>query len=489
MSTSVEYIHMSKSEMELEVNTYAVVHATAMPVDATNRTLCYESDRPDIVSMNTSNGQVRANKIGTAVITVYLQSDPSIKATCTITVKGYIPVESISFLVTDYTLKLNNTMKLGARIQPTNATNPKVTWWSCCPAIATVDSDGTVRPKSPGSVDIYASAENGSLTAKCTIRVVIDNVTIKQNGGITEVVFESTGKTWKHIGFDMLYGTSEIDTGFLVDRCNFNYFETVDTIYSDVKEFSNEELKFLYAIDPYGVAEYIYRYADRIIRAKAIAEGKDSLEERVKYKDNIFKVIFEREPKYYKRIATNTYEWVETTDTSDIETVFSESESLFGIRQIHDDISKYIKTEAGWNFITACIKAAIGMSQVGTVLLTTYDLLVNTCQIVSTTSQEKVLNKLLKSYSKTGAETIISLPDMDNVEYNKYNIIGWANALVTGIGGLNDILNTTIVGKDFCEEITYYYADSSKYNVSLVLNNGDKYYMNNIYDALKILNN
>lgn len=171
MSTQVEYIHMSKTEMTMEVNTYDVVFATAIPIDAPNRTLCYESDRPDIVSMNSNNGQVRANSIGTARIKVYLESNPSIYAICTITVKGYISVDSISFPVPELAMDFDKTMSLGVIVKPSNATNPRVIWRSCCPEVASVSSVGIVTAHKPGIVDIYATTEDGNLTAKCEIWV------------------------------------------------------------------------------------------------------------------------------------------------------------------------------------------------------------------------------------------------------------------------------------------------------------------------------
>lgn len=171
MSTQVEYIHMSKTEMTMQVNTYDVVFATAIPIDAPNRTLCYESDRPEIVSINSNIGQVRANSIGTANIKVYLESNPCICAICTIKVEGYIPVDSISFPVPELAMDFDKTMSLGVIVKPSNATNPRVIWRSCCPEVASVSSVGIVTAHKPGIVDIYAITEDGNLTAKCEIWV------------------------------------------------------------------------------------------------------------------------------------------------------------------------------------------------------------------------------------------------------------------------------------------------------------------------------
>ena len=272
--SSVERIYLSKSSMEIELNTYAVVYAHSIPINS-NETILWKTSNTDIVWVDECTGQIRANGIGEAYITVYVENDPTVYAICHITVKGNIPVRSISFPVTEFTLLEGKTTTLGVVIEPSNATNQNISWRSCCPEIATVSSTGNIQAKKPGIVDIYATTENGSLTAKCTIHVVIDNVTIKQQGIFLEITFEDSGKTWKSIGHDMIYGTDG-DTTFLMGRCDHNYFKYLDQypITSEPKEYSDDELRLLYAIDPYGVAEYIYRYADRIVKL----EGYENLD-------------------------------------------------------------------------------------------------------------------------------------------------------------------------------------------------------------------
>lgn len=169
MSIKAESIFIGITSMEMEVNTSDYVHATVQPTNATDKEICWESNRPEIVSINLITGQFYANKTGDATITAFLYSDPSIKKSFDIHVKGYTPVESISFPVSELSMDVNTTMSLNVLVKPSNATNKKVTWRSCCPEIASVSSIGIVTAISPGIVEIYATTNDGNLTAKCEI--------------------------------------------------------------------------------------------------------------------------------------------------------------------------------------------------------------------------------------------------------------------------------------------------------------------------------
>ena len=171
MSIKAESIFIGITSMEMEVNTSDYVHATVQPINATDREICWESSKEEIVSINLITGQFHANKVGDATITAFLYSDPSIKKSFDIHVKGYIPVESLSFPTPDFQIDVNDKKDLIITPHPSNATNPKVTWRSACPDIASVSQTGEITANSPGIVDVYATAENGSVSAKCEVWV------------------------------------------------------------------------------------------------------------------------------------------------------------------------------------------------------------------------------------------------------------------------------------------------------------------------------
>lgn len=73
-------------------------------------------------------------------------------------------VESISLtginMLEDYEeLAVGDTLKLGARISPSNATNPNVLWRSTAPEVASVDESGLVTAVRPGVARIFCTAE------------------------------------------------------------------------------------------------------------------------------------------------------------------------------------------------------------------------------------------------------------------------------------------------------------------------------------------
>ena len=69
-----------------------------------------------------------------------------------------------------------------------------------------------------------------------------------------------------------------------------------------VKEYTDDEIKVLYALDPYGVADYVLRYSEYLAQTDS---ENDTIEKRViaamLEKDRCFKVIFGQDAKHYKR--------------------------------------------------------------------------------------------------------------------------------------------------------------------------------------------
>ena len=81
-------------------------------------------------------------------------------------------MKSITLNETSVTLKADNLFNLYATISPSNATNPSVKWSSSNNGVATVNADGVVTAKSPGTATITAKAADGSGTqASCTVTV------------------------------------------------------------------------------------------------------------------------------------------------------------------------------------------------------------------------------------------------------------------------------------------------------------------------------
>lgn len=86
------------------------------------------------------------------------------------------PVTGVSLSETSLSLVPEKTAQLKATVQPSDATNPKVTWKSNKTSVATVSDQGLVTAVSKGTADITVSTLDGNYTAVCAVRVEEDYV-------------------------------------------------------------------------------------------------------------------------------------------------------------------------------------------------------------------------------------------------------------------------------------------------------------------------
>lgn len=85
----------------------------------------------------------------------------------------YYPAEQIDIHPEHETVKVGETIRLSASVRPNNATHADVYWESDDDTIATVDSDGIVKAKRPGMVNIICKSLDG--LEKRTLLKVVDS--------------------------------------------------------------------------------------------------------------------------------------------------------------------------------------------------------------------------------------------------------------------------------------------------------------------------
>lgn len=151
--------------------------AVVAPSSATNKSVTWTSDNPDVASVN-SSGLVTAVSDGTAVITAKTSSG-GYTDTCKVTVKT--PVSGISISSSSIELNKGETQQLTATVTPPDATNKKVVWSSTDDAIAEVSQDGTVTAAGGGTTVVTATTEDGSYSAKCSVVVNVPVTGIQFN--------------------------------------------------------------------------------------------------------------------------------------------------------------------------------------------------------------------------------------------------------------------------------------------------------------------
>ena len=144
--------------------------ATVLPADATDPSVTWRSGNPNVASVDDA-GNVTANTVGTAVITV-TTTDGDKTATCRVTVLAdKIPVRGVSLSPVNMTLKVGDMGQLLPTVTPADATDPTVTWKSSNANVASVDANGTVTAKAVGTATITVTTNDGGKTAACTVTV------------------------------------------------------------------------------------------------------------------------------------------------------------------------------------------------------------------------------------------------------------------------------------------------------------------------------
>ncbi len=139
------------------------------PTSATFKDVKWSSTNPSVATVDPL-GNVKAVSAGNAIIKCTSEDNPMVTGTCAITVK--VIATGVELDKTSFKVYETKSKSLKATIMPENATNKSVTWKSSDTAIATVDKNGKVTGKKPGTVYISATTANGKHTAKCKVTVL-----------------------------------------------------------------------------------------------------------------------------------------------------------------------------------------------------------------------------------------------------------------------------------------------------------------------------
>lgn len=175
----VTKISLSASTLLTKVGYTKKITATVTPTNADNREVTWSSSAPTVASVDQS-GNITAKSVGNATITVTAKDGSGVTATCWVNVTD-IKVTGITLNKTTLNIKTGATEQLTAKVQPTDATNSKVTWSSNEPTVVEVDQTGMITAKKEGSAVITVTAQDGSgKTATCQV-----NVTDIKVSGIT----------------------------------------------------------------------------------------------------------------------------------------------------------------------------------------------------------------------------------------------------------------------------------------------------------------
>jgi uncharacterized protein YjdB len=170
----------NKPSSPIAVNGTLTLTKTITPTDATNTAVTWSSSNTAIATVSQS-GVVTGKANGTATITVTAAdtTNGTITDSCPVTVNSInVAVTSVSLNKSSTAILVNNTDTLTATVEPSNATNKKVTWQSSNTSIATVSTTGVVTGKAVGQTTITVTTEDGNFTASCAVTVNVNNVAV-----------------------------------------------------------------------------------------------------------------------------------------------------------------------------------------------------------------------------------------------------------------------------------------------------------------------
>ena len=177
-ATGVEILNAPET---LDYGTYLKLEAKVIPDTATNQEVTWSSSKDSIATID-KDGNVKTVGEGDVTFTVKTE-DGGHEDSCTIKiVKTGEEVAVTGVSLDKSTLKLNKDArgKLTATVEPTNATNPAVSWSSSKPEVATVDGEGNVSAVGGGTATITVTTVEGGFTATCevTVNVPVNDVSL-----------------------------------------------------------------------------------------------------------------------------------------------------------------------------------------------------------------------------------------------------------------------------------------------------------------------
>lgn len=174
-SVSVTEVGLNKTSTTLVEGETETLVATVMPENATDKSVVWESGNESAATVS-QEGLVTAVGEGKATITVKT-NDGGFSASCEVTVKKkVIAVTGVKLSAESMTLREGDRGKLTVTVEPANATNKNVKWWTSDLDIVSVGSTsggstGYVEARKAGKVTVTVKTEDGEFSASCEITV------------------------------------------------------------------------------------------------------------------------------------------------------------------------------------------------------------------------------------------------------------------------------------------------------------------------------
>lgn len=172
---AVSEVQLNKKELTLTEGGTEKLVVTVKPDDATDKSVVWESSNTAVATVD-QEGLVTAVGEGKATITVKT-NDGGFSASCEVTVKKkVIAVTGVKLSAASMTLREGDKGTLTATVEPANATNKNVEWWTSDLDVVSVTStsggsNGYVEARGAGKATVTVKTEDGEFSASCEITV------------------------------------------------------------------------------------------------------------------------------------------------------------------------------------------------------------------------------------------------------------------------------------------------------------------------------
>ncbi len=175
-TVSVTGVSLAPSSVELTEGQSTVLTASVYPSEATDKSLTWSSVDPEVATVD-QNGKVTARGEGNTTVSVTSVSNPSARASCSVTVrKKVVPVTGISASPRNISLESGGVQTVSLTVSPSNATDKSLKWITSDPSVATLsslsDSQAEVLAVGPGAATItISSVSSPSVWAELIVTV------------------------------------------------------------------------------------------------------------------------------------------------------------------------------------------------------------------------------------------------------------------------------------------------------------------------------
>lgn len=170
---SISSISLAKTDVKLLVGESIKNEATVYPSNADNKKIVWQTSNEEVVTVD-ENGIITAKSGGFARIDAVSVENPNIKASCDVNVIQ--PTTGVTLNTNSLELVEDESFRLIASVQPTDATNKGIKWTSSDLSVAMVSADGTVYAVKQGQATIMVTTEDGGFVALCKVTVKAKNI-------------------------------------------------------------------------------------------------------------------------------------------------------------------------------------------------------------------------------------------------------------------------------------------------------------------------